>query len=149
MLKRLVLKNLLLLSLFGVAFTGCGQKEDSIPYKAPQGAEPLPKGLLPKIDVLSKNPTNTSTSSSRAIRQETIGLNVDINYTSKDRKKADISVIVSYSEAPGTCSQAIYKTKDVDTIILDKPEKKIKFEGFGTAQCLEIENGICKYLFLT
>jgi uncharacterized lipoprotein YehR (DUF1307 family) len=148
-LKRLVLKNLVLVSLLGAAFTGCGQSEDSIPYKGGQGSSKMPKELNERIAFLSKSVVNTSTSSSRAIRQETIGLNIDINYTDKNRENAAVMVTVSYSQAAGTCSQAIYKAKDVVTTKWKDLSIIADFEDFGTAQCIDFKEGRCKYLFLT
>lgn len=149
MFKRLVLKNLLLLSLVGVVFTGCGQKEDSIPYQAPQGSAKVPEGLEGRIDFFTKSALNTTSSSSRAIRKETIGLNLDINYADKKREKASMMVVVSYSQAAGTCSQAIYKNSNVDTTQFDNPKYMTEFENFGTAQCMKMIDGICKYLLVT
>lgn len=148
-LKRIVFKNLILLALFGAAFTGCGQNEDSIPYKAPQGSAKVPESLEGRIDFFTKSKTNTSTSSSRAIRQETIGLNLDINYVDKNREKASMKVTVSYSQAAETCSQAIYKNSNVDTAKFDNPTYITEFENFGTAQCMKMIDGVCKYLLLT
>jgi uncharacterized lipoprotein NlpE involved in copper resistance len=149
----LVLKNGLILILASVILIGCGNQEDGIPFRAPQGSKPAPEGDPERIDwfLAKTNSSLMNSTSSRAIRRETIGLNLDLRYKDQEKSKADITVTVSFSETADNCSQAIYRSYDVNTTIFDKPGMKFTIEDFGEASCFRFNDKTkrCDFIYLT
>jgi hypothetical protein len=151
-----VLKNGLILILTSVILVGCGNQEDGIPFRAPQGSNPLPEEFNARADEMYKRSTSTASqavnsSSSRAIRRETIGINLDIRYKDQEKSKADVVVTVSFSETADNCSQAVYRSYDVNTTIFKQPDSKFTIEEFGEAKCFRFNDKTksCEYLYLT
>ena len=151
-----MLKNGIVLILASVILIGCGNQEEGIPFRAPQGSKPVPEGQEERVDFfLSKTETDyrsvISSSSSRAIRRETIGINLDIRYTNKEKSKADVVAKVSFAETADSCSQAIYSSTDVNTTIFKNPNSKFTIEGFGEAKCFRFNESTkkCELLYLT
>jgi uncharacterized lipoprotein NlpE involved in copper resistance len=149
----LVLKNGLILILASVMLIGCGNQEDGIPFRAPQGSNPAPEGDPERIDwFLAKTSSSLMNSaSSRAIRRETIGLNLDVRYKDQEKSKADVVVTVSFSESADNCSQAIYRSYDVNTMNFHKPGSKFTIEDFGEASCFRFNDKTkrCDFIYLT
>jgi hypothetical protein len=134
---------------------GCGNKEDAIPFIGPQGSKPAPKGLEQGMNYYYSNITAKSaylnTSSSRAIRRETIGLNLDVRYKDKNQSKADVVATVSFTEGAESCSQAIYRSDNIDAAKFKDSRYSFKIEGFAEARCLQFneDTNKCEYLYLT
>ncbi len=151
-----MLKNGLILILASVILIGCGNQEDGIPFRAPQGSNPAPEEDPARTDwFLAKTSSSFSTvmnsTSSRAIRRETIGINLDIRYKDEEKSKADVVVTVSFSESADNCSQAIYRSYDVNTKIFDQPDSKFTVEDFGEAKCFRFNDKTkrCDFIYLT
>ncbi len=135
---------------------GCGNQEDGIPFRAPQGSNPLPEEFEARADAFyaktsAQHAQTLNSSSSRAIRRETIGINVDIRYKDQERSKADVTVTLSFAETADSCSQAIYRSYDVNTTIFSRPDSKFMIEDFGEAKCFRFNSSTkkCDYLYLT
>ncbi len=151
-----MLKNGLILIIASVILIGCGNQEDGIPFRAPQGSNPLPEEFNARADEMYKRSTSNASqtvnsTSSRAIRRETIGINLDMNYKNQEKTKADVVVTVSFSETADNCSQAVYRSYDVDTKIFKQEDSLFKIEDFGEAKCFRFNDKTkkCEYLYLT
>jgi hypothetical protein len=152
-----VLKNGLILILTSVILMGCGNQEDGIPFKAPQGAKPAPEGDPERTTFFLERTESSfgvsamNSSSSRAIRRETIGINLDIIYKDQEKSKADVTVKVSFSENADSCSQAIYQSLDVNAANFENDRYKFTIENFGEARCYRFNASTkkCEYLYLT
>jgi hypothetical protein len=140
-----VLKALLSIVVLSTLLIGCGNDENGIPFRQPQGSEDVPQSVENRLESLEDGKTTVSTKSSQNIKEETIGLNIDI--THRDTKRGDIRVTVSYSEGAGTCSQALYHVKDFS---LSNIISKTKIEGFGEITCSTFNKSTkrCDYLFV-
>ncbi len=151
-----MLKNGIILILTSAILMGCGNQEDGIPFRAPQGSNPLPEEFNARANELLKRSTSNmsqtlSSTSSRAIRRETIGINLDIRYKDEEKSKADIVATVSFAETADSCSQAIYRSYDVDASRFKNPGYMFIIEDFAEAKCFRFNETTkrCEHLYLT
>lgn len=140
-----MLKALLSFVALSALLTGCAKDESGIPFLHPQGSEATPQTVENRLASFEDGKANVSTKSSQNIKEETLGLNVEIFHV--DSAKADVKVTVSFSEGAGTCSQAQYYVKD---FLLSKIQSKTKIEGFGDMVCQTYNKSTkrCDYLFV-
>ncbi len=138
-------KALLSIIALSALLTGCAKDENGIPFLHPQGSEATPQTVENRLAAFEDGKSSVSTKSSQNIKEETLGLNVEINHI--DSTKADIKVTVSFSEGAGTCSQAQYYVKD---FLLSKIQTKTRIEGFGDMVCQTYNKDTkrCDYLFV-
>ncbi len=143
-------KTIITLIAISGLLVACGNDENSIPYKASIKTNVLPQSLEEKALSLSQQGKSlVSSVSSRNIKHETIGVNLDI--TNKNTDAPEIKVTVSYSQSPGTCSQALYRGAEAfDSNSLATLGRKIEIEEFGNIQCMvyDKKNKRCDFLFV-
>jgi hypothetical protein len=141
------MKSILSLLLLGL-IVACGNDENATPFIGKQRINFAPDSIFAKAELWSQEGKSLiSTPSSRFIREETIGVNIDT--VPRAQNKIDVKISVSYSGSVdiNQCSLAEYHIKDVSKKVFNS---KVTVEGFGKVKCLQQEkNGTrCQYLYV-
>lgn len=127
MLRSIILSFIAITSL-----VGCGQDQNSIPFKAPQGSKYGPQSLEKTLNSFVEGKA-LNTMSTKEISHETIGLNVDV---SRQDKKAVIRLY--YSQEASSCSMVEYQIENFSSFN--------SINNFGTLRCAQSSQNRCQVL---